>query len=40
LPEALVTRRRRLRFVYLGPDGQEALTLAEVRPLPDLTPLR
>jgi hypothetical protein len=40
LPEALVTRRRSLRFIYLGPAGQEDLTLADVRDLPDLTPPR
>ena len=40
LPEALVARRRALRFVYLGPDGQEVLSLADIRPLPDLTPPR
>jgi hypothetical protein len=40
LPESLVARRRTLRFVYLGPNGQETLTLADVRDLPDLTPPR
>lgn len=40
LPAALVGRRRSLRFVYLGSAGQESLSLAEVRPLPDLTPER
>jgi hypothetical protein len=40
LPEALVGRRRDLRFVYLGPNGQETLSLADVRDLPDLTPPR
>ena len=40
LPAALVGRRRSLRFVYLGAAGQETLSLAEIRPLPDLTPER
>jgi hypothetical protein len=40
LPEPLVARRRTLRFVYLGPARQEHLTLADIRPLPDLTPQR
>jgi hypothetical protein len=40
LPAALVGRRRRLSFVYLGSAGQESLSLAEIRPLPDLTPER
>ena len=40
LPEALVARRRSLRFIYLGPNGQESLTLADVRELLDLTPPR
>ncbi len=40
LPAALVARRRQLHFVYLGGRGQHTLSLAEVRPLPDLTPAR
>jgi hypothetical protein len=31
LPAAMVTRRRRLRFIYRGADGIRALTFAEVR---------
>jgi len=33
LPAALVARRRRLRFVYRGADGVQALTFAQVRAL-------
>jgi hypothetical protein len=40
LPAALVGRRKSLRFIYLGSAGQESLSLAEIRPLPDLTPER
>lgn len=38
LPATLVSRRERLRFVYLANDERLELTLAEVRDLPDLTP--
>jgi hypothetical protein len=31
LPAALVTRRRRLRFIYRGGSGIRALSFAEVR---------
>jgi len=33
LPAKLVTRRRRLRFIYRGADGVRALTFAQVRAL-------
>ena len=35
LPAKLVTRRRRLRFIYRGADGVHALTFAQVRALGD-----
>jgi len=35
LPAKLVTRRRRLRFIYRGADGVHALTFADVRALTD-----
>ncbi|MDJ0683511.1 MAG: hypothetical protein QNJ84_02305 [Alphaproteobacteria bacterium] len=38
LPAALVSRRGRLRFVYLASDQRLELSLADVRDLPDLTP--
>ena len=38
LPASLVSRRGRLRFVYLASDQRLELSLAEVRDLPDLTP--
>ena len=38
LPASLVSRRGRLRFVYLTSDQRLELSLAEVRDLPDLTP--
>ena len=40
LPASLVSRRGRLRFVYLASDQRLELSLAEVRDLPDLTPPR
>lgn len=40
LPEALISRRRTLHLVYLGPDGPEDLDLAAARALPDRTPPR
>lgn len=40
LPSGLVSKRRRLSLVYLGPTGQERLSLGDVRRLRDLTPPR
>ena len=40
LPASLVSRRGRLRFVYLASDQRLELSLAKVRDLPDLTPPR
>ena len=38
LPASLVSRRGRLRFVYLADDQRLELSLAELRDLPELTP--
>ncbi len=38
LPASLVSRRERLRFVYMANDERTELSFAEVRDLPDLTP--
>lgn len=40
LPQSLVSRRRRLRFVYLEGSNQHALGLGDLRRLPNLTPER
>lgn len=40
LPQALVSRRQTLAFVYMSGHGSRHLDLATVRSLPDLTPDR